>query len=81
MSTSLQQIDSTNGVEESTLLVTVFCGHGNLVTNGEETRRCVQITVVRNGRDEYAHLTDSATRKLIEQLQAVVDGDYQKFED
>lgn len=84
MSTNLKGIESTNGVEESTLYVTVFAGHSNLVTSGRETtRRCVQITVQR-GSDSiagYAHLTDSAIHLLIEQLQSVLDGSYSKFED
>lgn len=84
MSTDLKGIESTNGVENSEVFVTVFAGHSNLVTSGrEKTRRCVQITVQRE-RDSiagYAHLTDSAIRTLIEQLQSVLDGTYQKFED
>ncbi len=80
MSTNLIDIKGTNGVEESGISVTVFCGHSDLVKSGQEsTRLCVQLTPPY-GKD-YGHLTMSSVKELIEQLQSVVDGTYKKFGD
>lgn len=86
MSTSLKKIRSTHDNEVSEVSVTVFCGHSDLVTSGQETtRRCVQLTVRRIGlgrmRAEYVILTDTTIHELIAQLQSVVDNTYEKYED